>query len=178
MNLELPHRRYNPLTREWVLVSPHRARRPWLGQVEKTLPEAIPAYDPNCYLCPGNARVGGERNPAYTGTFVFDNDFQALLTPQRTQAESESLDFAGDSHGEEAYPAIFNAQPEFGISRVVCFSPRHDLSLPEMSQDAVSAVIEILGRADPPTRRAGVYPARPGIREQRRDDGRFQSTST
>ncbi len=142
MNLELPHRRYNPLTREWVLVSPHRARRPWLGQVEKNLPEAIPAYDPGCYLCPGNARVGGERNPVYKGTYVFDNDFQALLTPQHAQAESESLDFAGDSHREEAYPAIFNAQPEYGISRVVCFSPRHDLSLPEMSQDAVSAVIE------------------------------------
>jgi UDPglucose--hexose-1-phosphate uridylyltransferase len=142
MNFELPHRRYNPLTLEWVLVSPHRARRPWLGQVEKPLPEAIPGYDPSCYLCPGNARVGGERNPAYTGTYVFDNDFQALLTPQRAQAESESVDVSANLKSQEAYPSIFNAQAEFGISRVVCFSPRHDLSLPEMSEEAVRAVIE------------------------------------
>jgi UDPglucose--hexose-1-phosphate uridylyltransferase len=142
MNLELPHRRYNPLTREWVLVSPHRARRPWLGQVEKSLPEAIPAYDPDCYLCPENARVGGERNPPYTGTYVFDNDFQALLTPQQAQAEAVSSDFAGSLESQESFPVIFNAQPEFGISRVVCFSPRHDLSLPEMPEGAVQAVIE------------------------------------
>ena len=81
MNFDLPHRRYNLLTGEWVLVSPHRARRPWLGQVEKVPPENLPAYDPNCYLCPGNVRNSGASNPAYTGTFVFDNDFAALLPP-------------------------------------------------------------------------------------------------
>ena len=77
--MDFPHRRLNALTREWVLVSPHRARRPWLGQVEKTAPGGLPAYDPACYLCPGNERAGGVRNPAYTDTYVFDNDFAALL---------------------------------------------------------------------------------------------------
>ena len=72
------HRRLNPLTREWVLVSPHRAERPWQGHVETVLPEARATYDPNCYLCPGNARAAGVRNPAYTETFAFDNDFAAL----------------------------------------------------------------------------------------------------
>ena len=74
-----PHRRYNPLSREWVLVSPHRTQRPWQGQVEQTAPEQRPAYDPTCYLCPGNQRAGSERNPAYDGTFVFTNDYAALL---------------------------------------------------------------------------------------------------
>ena len=74
-----PHRRYNPLSREWVLVSPHRTQRPWQGQVEQTVPEQRPAYDPTCYLCPGNQRAGGARNPAYDGTFVFTNDYAALL---------------------------------------------------------------------------------------------------
>src|SRR5215469_6294691 len=73
-----PHRRFNPLTREWVLVSPHRTARPWQGQVEKQQQESQPRYDPNCYLCPGNERVGGVRNPSYQSTFVFDNDFAAL----------------------------------------------------------------------------------------------------
>src|ERR1700722_14565970 len=73
-----PHRRYNPLTREWVLVSPHRTQRPWQGQVETPNTEPQPDYDPKCYLCPGNERAGGVRNPRYTSTFVFDNDFAAL----------------------------------------------------------------------------------------------------
>src|SRR5512136_2399011 len=79
MTLDYPHRRFNQLTREWVLVSPHRATRPWLGQTEKTPPENLPAYDPACYLCPGNSRAGGVKNPVYESTFVFDNDFAALL---------------------------------------------------------------------------------------------------
>ena len=74
-----PHRRLNPLTGDWVLVSPHRAGRPWLGQVEKMPAENLPAYDPECYLCPGNVRAGGIRNPGYKSTFVFDNDFASLL---------------------------------------------------------------------------------------------------
>jgi UDPglucose--hexose-1-phosphate uridylyltransferase len=73
-----PHRRFNPLTREWVLVSPHRAERPWQGQTEPQEQNSIPPYDPNCYLCPGNVRAGGARNPSYSHTFVFDNDFAAL----------------------------------------------------------------------------------------------------
>src|SRR5512143_4307414 len=85
MTLDYPHRRFNQLTREWVLVSPHRARRPWLGQVEKTPPEDLPAYDPTCYLCPGNERAAGRRNPPYHGTFVFDNDFPALFSPEQQE---------------------------------------------------------------------------------------------
>jgi UDPglucose--hexose-1-phosphate uridylyltransferase len=120
MNFDRPHRRLNLLTGQWVLVSPHRARRPWLGQVEKIPPENIPAYDPECYLCPGNKRSGGVVNPKYTATFVFDNDFSALLPYNEDTAE-----------------------PEEGICRVVCFSPRHDLSLPELSQAEVEAVVDI-----------------------------------
>ena len=76
---EAPHRRFNPLTREWVLVSPHRTKRPWLGKVEKQGDADLPAYDPSCYLCPGNERADGARNPKYSSTFAFDNDFAALL---------------------------------------------------------------------------------------------------
>jgi len=133
MNLDAPHRRFNPLTQEWVLVSPHRARRPWLGQVEKIPPENLPAYDPQCYLCPGNERAGGYRNPPYTSTFVFDNDFSALLLPdQETSSGSEPL---------PGPPALFSAEPAAGICRVVCFSPRHDLTLPQMSQAEVEDVV-------------------------------------
>ncbi len=129
-NYNSPHRRYNPLTREWILVSPHRAKRPWQGQIEKTPPENLPEYDPNCYLCPGNSRAEGKTNPAYTGTFVFDNDFPALLYPEQT----EPLQPAANH--------LFRAEPVSGICRVVCFSPRHDLTLPLMSQVEVEAVIQ------------------------------------
>lgn len=143
MNFDYPHRRLNPLTREWVLVSPHRARRPWQGQVEKTPAENLPQYDPTCYLCPGNARVGGVMNPNYTGTFAFENDFSALLSPEQTSAQhsraQEEMPFqvAGSN-----YPVrLFQSRPEWGIARVVCFSPRHDLSLPELSQPEVEQVV-------------------------------------
>jgi UDPglucose--hexose-1-phosphate uridylyltransferase len=134
MHIETPHRRYNPLTREWILVSPHRARRPWQGQVEKVPPENLPEYDPRCYLCPGNTRAEGKANPAYTGTFVFDNDFPALLLPEDTQA-------AANPDENILNPALFAVEPVSGICRVVCFSPRHDLILPLMSQTEVEAVI-------------------------------------
>ena len=127
--LDSPHRRFNPLTRDWVLVSPQRARRPWLGQVEKTPLERLPQYDPTCYLCPGNARAGGLTNPPYTGTFVFDNDFAALLPDPVEQN-------LAPSHPLLAY------RPERGLCRVVCFSPRHDLTLPELEHSAVEDVLE------------------------------------
>lgn len=123
-----PHRRFNPLTGEWVLVSPHRARRPWQGQVEKTAAENLPHYDPTCYLCPRNKRAGGVVNPDYTGTFVFDNDFSALLPDEST-----------DNH-ESGHPLLVSA-PERGICRVVCFSPRHDLTLPELEIPAIENVL-------------------------------------
>lgn len=123
-----PHRRFNPLTGEWVLVSPHRARRPWQGQVEKTAAENLPQYDPTCYLCPRNERAGGVVNPDFPGTFVFDNDFAALLP-----------DVSTDSH-ESGHPLLVSA-PERGICRVVCFSPRHDLTLPELDIPAIENVL-------------------------------------
>ncbi len=125
----LPHRRYNPLTNEWILVSPQRTQRPWLGQVEKPAPESRPVYDPNCYLCPGNARAGGKRNPDYTGTFVFDNDFAALL-PDTPPAQ---LDERG----------LIRAGGERGICRVVCFSPRHDWTLPDMPLPDIRRVVDV-----------------------------------
>jgi UDPglucose--hexose-1-phosphate uridylyltransferase len=128
MNFDRPHRRLNLLTGQWVLVSPHRARRPWQGQVEKLPVEHLPQYDPTCYLCPGNERNTGNVNPAYTETFVFDNDFAALLPP-------ESGEMVQSSGG------LFIAEPESGLCRVVCFSPRHDLTLPEMALEDVAAVV-------------------------------------
>ena len=126
--LETPHRRFNALAGEWVLNSPHRSKRPWLGQVEKTPPESLPAYDPTCYLCPRNERAGGVTNPDYSGTFVFDNDFAALLP--------DSLDEApASSH------SLLVSVPERGSCRVVCFSPRHDLTLPELDLPAIENVI-------------------------------------
>jgi UDPglucose--hexose-1-phosphate uridylyltransferase len=126
---EHPHRRRNLLTGEWILVSPHRTKRPWQGQVERLPPDERPAYDPTCYLCPGNARAGGKRNPPYTGTFVFDNDFAALLPEGPRQDVSRN--------------ELFQAEAETGICRVICFSPRHDLTLPEMSVTEIRRVVEV-----------------------------------
>ena len=134
VNFEKPHRRLNLLTGEWVLVSPHRAQRPWLGQIEKPSLENLPPFDPNCYLCPGNSRAGGNKNPKYEGTFVFKNDFPALLSPGDLRDHEHLAGFNADMD-------LFQAQPENGICKVVCFSPRHDLTLPELSESQVEAVI-------------------------------------
>jgi UDPglucose--hexose-1-phosphate uridylyltransferase len=123
-----PHRRYNPLTREWVLVSPHRTARPWQGQTEPIAAAVQPDYDPSCYLCPGNERAGGKRNPSYTSTFVFENDFAALL--------ADTPEGSLDDHG------LLVARSERGNSRVVCFSPHHSLTLARMSVEEISPVIE------------------------------------
>jgi len=124
-----PHRRLNPLTGEWLLVSPHRAKRPWQGQVERPAQEERPAYDPKCYLCPGNERAGGVMNPPYTSTFVFQNDFAALLTDSPA--------------GEQNTDDLLVARSERGLSRVICFSPRHDLTLAQMTADEILPVVDI-----------------------------------
>lgn len=123
------HRRLNPLTGEWVLVSPHRTERPWLGQTEKASAPTAPQYDPNCYLCPGNARVGGTKNPQYEHTFVFDNDYPALLG----EASGTETDASG----------LMVAEAEPGICRVICYSPRHDLRLPRMEVTDIARVIAV-----------------------------------
>jgi UDPglucose--hexose-1-phosphate uridylyltransferase len=123
-----PHRRFNPLLREWVLVSPHRTQRPWLGQVEKTAAALQPEYDPECYLCPGNSRAGGVRNPKYDSTFVFTNDF-AALKPDTPVDRFEQDD-------------LLIAVGEPGICRVVCFSPKHNLTIANMELPDLRTVVD------------------------------------
>jgi UDPglucose--hexose-1-phosphate uridylyltransferase len=124
-----PHRRFNPLKREWVLVSPHRTERPWQGQVEDAPPENLPAYDPHCYLCPGNERAAHAKNPAYTSTFVFDNDFPALLPDTPTEELNRN--------------DLLIAQGEPGVCRVVCFSPQHNLTISRMNLDELKRVVDV-----------------------------------
>ena len=126
---DFPHRRYNMLTGEWVLVSPHRTLRPWQGQREHHAGEQRPAHDPGCYLCPGNSRAGGHQNPPYASTFVFTNDFPGLLPDSPLQ----------DDDGDP----LFRSQSVQGTCRVICFSPRHDLTLPEMSPAEIRAVVDL-----------------------------------
>lgn len=124
-----PHRRLNPLTGEWVLVSPHRTARPWQGQIEDVAPERPTAYDPNCYLCPCNERAGGARNPKYSSTFVFENDFAALVPDTLEEKKNESN--------------LLIAEGEPGICRVICFSPRHDLTLSKMQSADIRLVVDV-----------------------------------
>jgi len=123
---EHSHSRQNLLTGEWVLVSPQRMQRPWQGQIEATDTPDDPAYDPTCYLCPGNDRAGGHRNPDFTGPFVFDNDF-AALSPQ-------SGVLAPDN-------PMFQIREESGCCRVVCFSEQHNLRLATMPVDDVALAL-------------------------------------
>lgn len=132
MSLDLsndPHRRLNPLTGEWIQVSPHRAKRPWQGKEEESPARKKPEYDPDCYLCPGNDRAGDAHNPDYESTFVFTNDFSALKpdTPSETLNNSDLL----------------VAKGEKGICRVICFSPRHDLTLPQMDLPQIREVVDL-----------------------------------
>ena len=122
-----PHRRYNPLTGQWILVSPQRTKRPWQGQQERVAEQRPPQYDPNCYLCPGNRRAGDAVNPHYGGTFVFTNDFPALVPQTPPSGDADRL---------------LRLNSVEGKCHVICFSPRHDLTLPEMELEAIEAVVQ------------------------------------
>jgi UDPglucose--hexose-1-phosphate uridylyltransferase len=126
----VPHRRYNPLLREWILVSPQRTQRPWQGETTKPAPIPTVAYDPECYLCPGNVRSGGQHNPTYTRVFAFNNDFPSLLP------EAQPADI-------NLYPSpLLRAEPERGLCRVLCFHPNHSLTLARMAIPDIARVVD------------------------------------
>ncbi len=129
--LESPHRRWNPLKREWVVVSPHRTQRPWQGQTEDTAKPQSLTYDPACYLCPGNTRAGGHHTPDYPGTYVFENDFAAL----KSDVPHAAIDIAN--------AGLLRAHTERGVCRVLCFDPRHDLTLATMNPAAIRRVVDM-----------------------------------
>src|ERR1700678_509015 len=128
---EEPHRRLNPLTGDWILVSPHRAQRPWRGHLETNSAPAMLEYDPSCYLCPGNERAGGVCNPQYESVFVFTNDF-AALTPEVRPAEQD-----------ESGRGLLLSESEAGTCKVVCFSPRHDRTLARLSIPEIAGVVDV-----------------------------------
>lgn len=124
-----PHRRYNPLLGEWILVSPHRTQRPWQGQTEAITEDERPAYESTCYLCPGNTRASGNTNPDYESTNVFTNDYSSLL-----------LDIPEKSFNKED---LLISESESGICKVICFSPRHDLTIARMTNEEIEPVIDV-----------------------------------
>jgi UDPglucose--hexose-1-phosphate uridylyltransferase len=126
---EHPHKRLNILTGEWILVSPHRTKRPWQGKVEAAAITQMPAYDEKCYLCPGNTRSDGSVNPKYTAPYAFTNDFSSLL--------KDTPDGGLNQNG------LLKAKSEKGICRVICFSPRHDLTIPQMEVSEIVQVLEL-----------------------------------
>jgi UDPglucose--hexose-1-phosphate uridylyltransferase len=128
-SLQFPHRRFNPLRRQWVLVSPHRTDRPWQGEVNKTSGFSDVHYDPHCYLCPGNTRAGGKVTPVYTSVYVFDNDYAALLPD------------SPEPHRENA-PELLRAERELGRCRVLCFHPDHSLTLARMQVADIRKVVD------------------------------------
>lgn len=134
---DTPHRRLNPLTGRHILVSPHRSKRPWLGQEDEPEPRHLPSHDPQCYLCPRNDRIGGDSNPDYTSTYIFDNDFPAILPAilptilDKTQSDATA---SGNP--------LFQSQSISGVCKVICFSPDHSLTLPDLTPAAMRNVVD------------------------------------
>jgi UDPglucose--hexose-1-phosphate uridylyltransferase len=137
------HRRFNPLLDEWVLVSPQRQARPWQGQVEAPEPELSPPYDAGCYLCPGNERAHGARNPRYPGTFAFDNDFPALSRDSGIGSRDSESASTSNPEPRIPNPDLLVAQAERGLCRVLCFTPRHDLTLARMDAGGIRGVVDL-----------------------------------
>ena len=127
--MDFPHRRYNPLKDEWVLVSPHRNKRPWQGKSEASPAETKAAYDADCYLCPGNTRASGDVNPDYKGTYVFPNDFPALLEEKPDHQPSND--------------PLFRAEAVSGTARAICFSERHDLTMAAIAVNDIRRVVNV-----------------------------------
>ena len=125
----VPHRRYNPLLREWILVSPQRTERPWQGETSKQAVSAGLDYDSSCYLCPTNARSGGVKNPGYKSVYAFDNDFPSLLPDTQADAQPNPS-------------PLLVAEPERGRCRVICFHPNHSLTLARMDLPSIAAVVD------------------------------------
>lgn len=123
-----PHRRYNPLKDEWILVSPHRAKRPWSGQVDKAENLSLPSYDENCLLCPSNTRISGEKNPDYQSTYVFNNDFAALMPDSPNTPKSDN--------------PLFQIMGVQGLAKVICFSPDHSKTLPELPLENLRTIVD------------------------------------
>jgi len=126
--IQFPHRRYNPLRRQWVLISPHRTQRPWQGEVNQSSGFSDVHYDPACYLCPGNTRAGGHVTPRYESVFIFDNDYAALL-PDSPEPPSDTA-------------PLLHAERERGRCRVLCFHPDHSLTLPRMQLEDIRRVVD------------------------------------
>ncbi|MBW0502590.1 hypothetical protein O181_042305 [Austropuccinia psidii MF-1] len=127
-----PHRRFNPLTHQWVICSPHRNNRPWQGQTEPEEPVSLPAYDPKCYLCPGNRRASGQETPTYDSTYFFENDFAAVNeTVALHQADPDPLK-----------SMLLRTEPARGKCYVICYNPRHDLTMAELDSEEIFPIVE------------------------------------
>ncbi|KAG9292704.1 hypothetical protein G9A89_008292 [Geosiphon pyriformis] len=130
---EHSHRRFNPLTNSWVLCSPHRTKRPWQGQVEAMVPDTLPKYEATCYLCPGNVRAQGGKNPNYEGTFIFNNDFAAIL-PRQPEISTPNSD---------KFSSLLRIESVLGECKVICYSHQHNITMAEMTNSSILEIIQI-----------------------------------